>query len=218
MSRSRVYQWCIWFGEGRTSLENEPKSGRPKILTNEENTTRVDELFQFDRRTKIREITLKLEIAKSTVHEIVHDTLGCRKVDKARPHDLETSLLSLDQKVQRAEFRRLRDGCRVLGYKSCDPLRNFATGSGSAAQYCRTFDRLIDAIRRKRPGLLRRGFVLQHDNATLHSANLTQQWLQCYGWEILPHPTHSPDLAPSDFKFVFTFEASFRRHGFRDRR
>ncbi|GFO39309.1 histone-lysine N-methyltransferase SETMAR [Plakobranchus ocellatus] len=30
-------------------------------------------------------------------------------------------------------------------------------------------------------------------------ANLTQQWLQRYGWEILPHPAHSPDLAPSDF-------------------
>ncbi|GFN89980.1 histone-lysine N-methyltransferase SETMAR [Plakobranchus ocellatus] len=56
-----------------------------------------------------------------------------------------------------------------------------------------------EAIRRKRPGLLRRGVVLQHDNGTPHSANLTQQWLQRYGWEILPHPAHSPDLAPSDF-------------------
>ncbi|GFO14980.1 histone-lysine N-methyltransferase SETMAR [Plakobranchus ocellatus] len=42
---------------------------------------------------------------------------------------------------------------------------------------------------------------LEHDNATPHSANLTvtQQWLQRYVWEILPHPAHSPDLAPSDF-------------------
>ncbi|GFO24379.1 histone-lysine N-methyltransferase SETMAR [Plakobranchus ocellatus] len=59
----------------------------------------------------------------------------------------------------------------------------------NAARYCS----------RKRPGLLRRGVVLQHDNATPHSANLTQQWLQRYGWEIVPHPAHSPDLAPSDF-------------------
>ncbi|GFN89121.1 histone-lysine N-methyltransferase SETMAR [Plakobranchus ocellatus] len=69
----------------------------------------------------------------------------------------------------------------------------------NAARYCSTLDRLKEAIRRKRPGLLRRDVVLQHDNATPHSANLTQQWLQRYGWEILPHPVHSPDLAPSDF-------------------
>ncbi|GFN79762.1 histone-lysine N-methyltransferase SETMAR [Plakobranchus ocellatus] len=46
----------------------------------------------------------------------------------------------------------------------------------NAARYCSTFDRLKETIRRKRPGLLRRGVVLQHDNATPHSANLTQQW------------------------------------------
>ncbi|GFN82240.1 endonuclease-reverse transcriptase [Plakobranchus ocellatus] len=43
-----------------------------------------------------------------------------------------------------------------------------------------TLDRLKEAIPRKRPGLLRKGVVLQHDNATPHSANLTQQWLQRY--------------------------------------
>ncbi|GFN81401.1 histone-lysine N-methyltransferase SETMAR [Plakobranchus ocellatus] len=43
----------------------------------------------------------------------------------------------------------------------------------NAARYCSTLDRLKEAIRRKRPGLLRRGFVLQHNNATPHSANLT---------------------------------------------
>ncbi|GFN82892.1 histone-lysine N-methyltransferase SETMAR [Plakobranchus ocellatus] len=69
----------------------------------------------------------------------------------------------------------------------------------NAARYCSTLDRLKEAIRRKRPGLLRRDAVLQHDNTTPHSANLTQQWLQRYGWKILPHPAHSPDLAPSDF-------------------
>ncbi|GFO43041.1 histone-lysine N-methyltransferase SETMAR [Plakobranchus ocellatus] len=52
----------------------------------------------------------------------------------------------------------------------------------NAARYCSTLDSLKEAIRRKRPGLLRRGVVLQHDNATPHSlsANLTQQWLQRY--------------------------------------
>ncbi|GFS13533.1 histone-lysine N-methyltransferase SETMAR [Elysia marginata] len=46
----------------------------------------------------------------------------------------------------------------------------------NAVLYCSTLNRLRDAVRRKKPGLLRRGFVLQHDNATPYSANLTQQF------------------------------------------
>ncbi|GFN92564.1 histone-lysine N-methyltransferase SETMAR [Plakobranchus ocellatus] len=100
MSRSRVYQWCTWFGEGQTSLGDEPKSGRPKTSTNEENTTHVEELIRCDRRMKIREIALKLEIPKSTVHEIVHDTLGYRKMS-AR---WVPKMLTEDHKLQRVEI------------------------------------------------------------------------------------------------------------------
>ncbi|GFS04493.1 histone-lysine N-methyltransferase SETMAR [Elysia marginata] len=74
MSRSRVYQWWFWFGGSRTSLDDEPKFGGLKTSTTEKDITRVDELIKCDRRMKIREIALKLEIPKSTVHEIVHDT------------------------------------------------------------------------------------------------------------------------------------------------
>ncbi|GFS24717.1 hypothetical protein ElyMa_003422800 [Elysia marginata] len=49
-----LYQWCTWFGEVQTSLDDEPKSGRPKTSTNEENTTLVDELIKCNRRMKIR--------------------------------------------------------------------------------------------------------------------------------------------------------------------
>ncbi|GFO11154.1 Williams-Beuren syndrome chromosomal region 27 protein-like [Plakobranchus ocellatus] len=39
-------------------------------------------------------------------------------------------------------------------------------------------------------------------------ANLTQQWLQRYGWEILPHLAQSLDLAPSAFHLF----GSLKRH------
>ena len=39
----------------------------------------------------------------------------------------------------------------------------------------------------------------RHDNATPQTAKRTKEWVERYRWEIVPHPAHSPDLAPSDF-------------------
>ncbi|GFN94959.1 histone-lysine N-methyltransferase SETMAR [Plakobranchus ocellatus] len=69
----------------------------------------------------------------------------------------------------------------------------------NADRYCETLDRLRHAVRRKRPGLLRIGVVLQHDNATPNMAKRTKEWLERYRWDIIPHPAYSADLAPSDF-------------------
>jgi transposase len=41
--------------------------------------------------------------------------------------------------------------------------------------------------------------LLLHDNARPHSAAATVNLLNSWGWEILSHPTYSPDLVPSDF-------------------
>jgi transposase len=43
------------------------------------------------------------------------------------------------------------------------------------------------------------GVLLLNDNAPPHSAAATVNLLNSWGWEILPHPPHSPDLAPSYF-------------------
>jgi transposase len=43
------------------------------------------------------------------------------------------------------------------------------------------------------------GVLLLHHNARPHSAAATVNLLNSWGWEILPYPPYSPDLAPSDF-------------------
>ncbi|GFO23901.1 histone-lysine N-methyltransferase SETMAR [Plakobranchus ocellatus] len=80
MSMTQVYQWCSWFKDGRTSLQDESRSGRPNTANNDWNTARVDELIKVDRRVKLKEISLKLDIPKTNVYEIVHNKHGYRKL------------------------------------------------------------------------------------------------------------------------------------------
>ena len=70
----------------------------------------------------------------------------------------------------------------------------------NASYYCTLLsDRLRQAVRRKRPGLLKKGVIFQHDNAPPHRARQTMEKIEEMGWELLQHLPYSPDLAPSDF-------------------
>jgi hypothetical protein len=60
-------------------------------------------------------------------------------------------------------------------------------------------DRVKLAFCSKRRGRKFISAFLLHDNARLHTAAVTKGTLKELHWEILPHPTYSPDLAPSDF-------------------
>jgi hypothetical protein len=42
-------------------------------------------------------------------------------------------------------------------------------------------------------------FLLQYDNARHYTSLKTMGHVAKFGWTVLPHPPHSPDLAPSDF-------------------
>lgn len=66
--------------------------------------------------------------------------------------------------------------------------------------YCEQLDRLNQALIKKYPALVnRKGVILQHDNARPHSAKKTLDKIKELGWEVLPHPPYSPDIAPSDY-------------------
>ncbi|WKY05876.1 hypothetical protein Q1695_006243 [Nippostrongylus brasiliensis] len=66
--------------------------------------------------------------------------------------------------------------------------------------YVQQMEHLHSAIQQKRRN--RNHGVLLHDNARPHTARRTKNVIQAYGWEILPHPPYSPDLAPSDFHLL----------------
>ena len=62
--------------------------------------------------------------------------------------------------------------------------------------YIQELEDLREAIKRKRRG---RGVLLQHDNARPHVSKQTKEAIHRLGFECVPHPPYSPDLAPSDY-------------------
>ncbi|GFO49318.1 histone-lysine N-methyltransferase SETMAR [Plakobranchus ocellatus] len=96
---TQVYHWCSWFKDGRTSLQDEPMSGRPNTANNDWNTARVDELIKVDRRVKLKELSLKLDIPKTNAYKIVHDKLGYCKI--------YAKMLSDEHKRQRVEISQI---------------------------------------------------------------------------------------------------------------
>ena len=68
--------------------------------------------------------------------------------------------------------------------------------------YANLIDQLRTAIREKCRGILSKGVLLQQDNARVHTCKFAMEAVERNGYELIPHPAYSPDLAPSDF-FLF---------------
>jgi len=72
------------------------------------------------------------------------------------------------------------------------------------AFYLEVLKRLRNSVRRKRPETWQSGdWWFHHDNAPAHSAISVTTFMARNGLAALPHPPYSPDVAPSDFFFLF---------------
>ena len=78
------------------------------------------------------------------------------------------------------------------------PKRSTITG----VYFANFLDQLRTAIREKCRGKLSKGVMLQQDNARVHTCKVAMDVVERIGYELIPHPAYSPDLAPSDF-FLF---------------
>jgi len=55
-------------------------------------------------------------------------------------------------------------------------------------------------MKRVRPNLTQ--LLLHHDNVRPHCSHATMTAIESLGFQVIPHPPYSPDLAPCDF-FLF---------------
>lgn len=81
LSRTRVFEWCKCFREGRERVENEPHDRRPRTSVTEPNIDRADALIRENRRITIKELGAMLSISVGSVEDIVKYHLHYRKVN-----------------------------------------------------------------------------------------------------------------------------------------
>jgi histone-lysine N-methyltransferase SETMAR len=64
-SFSTIKKWAAEFKRGRTTLEDDPREGRPKSATTPEIIEPVHDMLLDDRRMKVREIAETIDISNS---------------------------------------------------------------------------------------------------------------------------------------------------------
>lgn len=96
--RSLVFKWHKEFKDGRESIEDKTRCGRPGSL-NPSLEQGVRDMLAKDRRFTVRTISSELGAAKTTVHRILTENLHMKKVS-AR---WVPRLLSDEQKARRVE-------------------------------------------------------------------------------------------------------------------
>ncbi|GFV37235.1 protein GVQW3 [Trichonephila clavipes] len=80
LSRAHVFRWFKAFSEGRESIEDEPRSGKPSVSKTAENVVRVRDLVRSDRRLTVRMIGEELNLNHTTIHQILTNELKMRKI------------------------------------------------------------------------------------------------------------------------------------------
>ena len=120
-SCSTVKKWAADLKRGRTSIQDDERSGRPKTATTDEIVTKIHNAVLHDRRLKVRELADIVNISIDRVHYILHDVLGMKKLS-AR---WVPRLLTVDQK--RIRMNISQECLDLFKRNSAEFLRRFIT-------------------------------------------------------------------------------------------
>ncbi|KYN36544.1 Histone-lysine N-methyltransferase SETMAR [Trachymyrmex septentrionalis] len=119
-SFTTVKYWVAEFKRGRTSCEDEHRSGRPSEVAIPEMVKKIHKMVLGDRRLKVRELADMVNISKSAVHRILAENLEMKKLC-AR---WVSRLLTIEQKQRRED---VSIECLATFRNKAEFLRRFIT-------------------------------------------------------------------------------------------
>jgi len=79
MKKTAVYRWVKRFAEGRESVTDEERSGRPATSRTEENIANIRQIVRDNRLLTVRSIAEQGNVDRETVRKILTDDLDMRK-------------------------------------------------------------------------------------------------------------------------------------------
>ena len=114
------------FEEGRGSVPDLPRAGRPKTMVTATNAAHVEEMVMANRRISIKEISERLNISSGSVHTIIHDhyllpVIGQRRPDKARGRFLLQQDNAPPHRALVVKAALEEDGIKVLKHPPYSP-------------------------------------------------------------------------------------------------
>jgi AraC-like DNA-binding protein len=98
LSRSKTFEWYSPFKNGRTSIDDDPHTGRPSTARTNETVDRVNAVIRGSRRLTIRETADELNLSFGTCQAVLTQDLGMKRVLAK----LVPRLLTQDQTEHRA--------------------------------------------------------------------------------------------------------------------
>jgi len=80
LSRQIVHNWVQKFSEGRTSIEDEHRAGRPVEIATPETLQRVEDIIRAKRRVTVDAVATAIGCSRGQAYNMMHEGLGCHKV------------------------------------------------------------------------------------------------------------------------------------------
>ena len=75
-----VAKWVPEFKDTERAFEDAPRMDHPSTITANENIEAVERIVMRDRQISIRRVAYELGIPKTTIHEIMNNHMGMKKV------------------------------------------------------------------------------------------------------------------------------------------